>query len=217
MTVKDRGKYSSWHGPDPVLPDPPWDRHPKESNRAWEVFQIYRDIPAHDRTYQVAADRVGKTRALVAQWGSRFRWRERVKHWDVERERAFAEGQLEEIRLMGARHAARAAAAIDALMVPLVVVARRISDPASMAELERQPLSDLLKLAAQTVKPIASLIAAERLARGEPTAIERVDVDVGAAMAAPKLAEVISVAEALGLIGDPDEGEPPRLALAQQS
>jgi hypothetical protein len=204
--------------PEPDLPDPVWERHPKESAPAWEAFSTWRDLPVTERTYTRACEILGKSRSLLSLWAIRFRWQERGRAWDRERERAYANGQLLEIQRMGERHAARAAAAIDALMVPLVVVARRISDPRSMQELEQAPMPELLKLAAQTVRPLAGLIAAERLARGEPTAIERVDVEVGAGSPAPKLAEVIDVVESLGLLTPPvdedGEGSPP-LSLAR--
>lgn len=202
---------SAWPEPIEDLVEPQWDRQPGETDPAWSAFQQFRDTPHVARSYEQVAKAMGRHHMLLARWGAQYRWQERVRAWDRERDRAFAQGQLVEITRMGQRHAARAATAIEAMMVPLQVVASRMHDPLSMEQLARMPFPDLLKLASQTVRPLAALVAVERLSRGEPTAIERTEVIASEGETpAPKLSEVVEILRELGVVDTPSRNWPPK-------
>lgn len=61
--------------------DRPWDRMKGETDLAWSAFQVYLDLP-RPRTYQEVADKLGKSRPLIAKWGSENKWRSRAEWYD---------------------------------------------------------------------------------------------------------------------------------------
>jgi hypothetical protein len=59
----------------------PWERRRDESAPAFAGLVAYRDLE-EGRTLGRAAERVGKSRALLASWSRRHDWAERVFQWD---------------------------------------------------------------------------------------------------------------------------------------
>lgn len=60
----------------------PWDRLPKEGDKAWIAFQIFLNLPAPRRLQEVA-DRLGySSKEMVARWSSRYGWTVRAGHYD---------------------------------------------------------------------------------------------------------------------------------------
>lgn len=55
-----------------------WYKQPNESVQAYEAFMTYLTIPAEDRTYQKAADILGKSHGLMTKWAQVWSWRLRV-------------------------------------------------------------------------------------------------------------------------------------------
>jgi hypothetical protein len=51
----------------------PWERQPKESAPAWEAFVAYRDLGYRRSTAKVARA-LGKSKALIDGWSSRWHW-----------------------------------------------------------------------------------------------------------------------------------------------
>jgi hypothetical protein len=69
----------------------PWERQPGESGRAFAAFVTYRDT-GDSRSYTEVAQKLNKSRTLVARWGTRWRWQNRLSAWErnLEYERQIA-------------------------------------------------------------------------------------------------------------------------------
>lgn len=140
----------------------PWERQPGEPARAFAAFCLYRDMPAHERSLRAVAERLSSkgsgrgrrsTRPLE-RWSTRWRWVERARAWDDEQDRIAREAQLRAVQEMRERHAREAMALQSKALERL-----RQMDPAELSP------RDVLWYFVEAAK-------LERLARGEPDAIE---------------------------------------------
>ena len=64
----------------------PWERQKGESEKAFEAFALYRDMGT-DRTITAVVNELGKSRSLIDRWKDRWKWKERVKEYDVDNDR----------------------------------------------------------------------------------------------------------------------------------
>lgn len=126
-----------------------WDRQKGESRQAFDAFAAHRD--ATTRSLTEVARGLGKSRALLDRWSSRWSWVERSRAWDQFVDQEKQRSQIEEAREIGVRHA-RIAAAIQAKVVERI---RSI-------DIERVSLRDMVYAFDIAVK-------VERLALGMPT------------------------------------------------
>lgn len=84
-----------------------WELQPGESTRAYECFAVYRDL-GPNRTRVAAAEQLKVSTASLKDWFSRNAWEDRVRAYDLERDRA-NRVRLESERLaMRLRHAGTA-------------------------------------------------------------------------------------------------------------
>jgi len=66
----------------------PWERQPEETNAAWRVFQVYRDLPSYHRSIKAAlrvvyGEKGGNNNYHLIRTQSRLnRWEERVAEYD---------------------------------------------------------------------------------------------------------------------------------------
>ena len=65
------------------MSQPPWDRQPRETPKAYAAFAIYRDLPAVDRTIRAAREAGHKaglkgTHRGWQRWANRYGWRDRA-------------------------------------------------------------------------------------------------------------------------------------------
>lgn len=81
----------------------PWDRLPDETEPAYEAFQVYLDLGLK-RSLPRAAAQVGKNKTLLANWSSKYGWRERARQWDSAPRRALAESFEEMARRVAEQH-----------------------------------------------------------------------------------------------------------------
>jgi hypothetical protein len=141
---------------------PPWERQPGESSRAFGAFCVYRDLGPR-RSLRAAAEKFYERRsaAVLRQcntWSSAFHWVERAsardKHLDAEARRA-----QEEARREMAERQAREARALQAKAVERLKVLRP----------EELGPADVLRYFVEAAK-------LERLALGEPDAVQRQEV-----------------------------------------
>ena len=61
--------------------DNPWDRQKGESEKAFEVFVIYRDMGA-ERSITAVSKQLSKSRQLIVRWEAKYQWQERVLCYD---------------------------------------------------------------------------------------------------------------------------------------
>ena len=63
----------------------PWQRQKRESARAFEAFQAYRDM-GPSRSLAKVGEELGKSDTLIERWSSKYRWVERARAWDEEQD-----------------------------------------------------------------------------------------------------------------------------------
>ncbi len=106
----------------------PWEQQAGESGAAHQALLAFRDL-GPKRTLRAAAERVGKSRGLLAGWSARYRWEERVLAWDRQQQRE-AEAALRTAREEALRRQAQDADNLQRLaMAKLGRLVRR--DPAT--------------------------------------------------------------------------------------
>lgn len=155
----------------------PWERQPRESDQAWEAFQIYRDLGV-GRSISQVCEAVSKSRPLLTRWSAQWSWVHRAAEWDRHVDRQRQERVAREQIEMGERHARQAQAYLQALMQPAVAVLEKVrDDPGFFRRMLEDPRTAprVLELLARYASVMPSVANVERLARGEPTTIERVE------------------------------------------
>lgn len=88
-----------------LYPLDPWEKQPKETDKQFEAFQIFRDMPQSTRTRTKVAEQLQKSIQLIYRWSKRNNWKERVQAWDRETDRKERQKRLDEIIKMRAKHA----------------------------------------------------------------------------------------------------------------
>lgn len=152
---------------------PAWERFQGESDPAWQAFVLYRDMGA-DRSLAKVAQQLGKSKQLMDRWSRKHWWRYRVEEWERHQEQQRQLANNAAIEQMAQRHASQAALALNALTIPQRALLERLkSDPNLIETMSHAKLDELLNLAVRTSSALPALMNAERLARGEPTTIER--------------------------------------------
>ena len=70
-------------------PPEPWERQSGESAEAFGAFVMYRDMGADGQKRSLAklGQNLGKTKAQMEHWSSKWNWQERVIAWDDEVDR----------------------------------------------------------------------------------------------------------------------------------
>ncbi len=134
-----------------------WERQKDESNKAYHIFCIYRDM-GPNRSLEKTRQKIGKPAGYIRwlhTWSSKYDWVTRAQAYDDYIERKKREEKEKAILEMAERHA-RLAMAFQQR------VAQRLQeiDP---AELSPADMARWLDIATKL----------ERLSRGEPTEIEK--------------------------------------------
>lgn len=63
----------------------PWDRQPKETEKAYVAFSTWLKLPLSDRTVPAAAKALKKKpvyKKTIEKWKTRFEWNDRAQHYD---------------------------------------------------------------------------------------------------------------------------------------
>lgn len=82
----------------------PWERQPEESTRAFEAFQMYRDMGV-SRNLKAVASKLDKSVALIGRWSTEKSWVKRCEAWDNEQDRVMRLQQIDDIKKMRITHA----------------------------------------------------------------------------------------------------------------
>lgn len=59
-----------------------WDRLPKETDKAWEAFQIYRDM-GPKRSQRAVGRVLSKSSSLMKRWSQKYNWPDRAHAFDA--------------------------------------------------------------------------------------------------------------------------------------
>lgn len=87
----------------------PWNMRPGETAKAYQAFEVYRDM-GPDRSLERVGQALAKTRQSLDGWSTRFEWQARVRAFDEAAAAKAAEKALEDAASVRARQAAHAKA-----------------------------------------------------------------------------------------------------------
>jgi hypothetical protein len=127
-----------------------WEKQRGESRQAFQAFAIYRDM-GPERSYAKTAQRLGKSKKLMDDWGRKWSWQVRVEAWDQELDQKARDEQIRALADMNDRHAKQARLFQSKALQRL-----------NMLQIDELSPSDLIKFFEVAAK-------VERLAMGEPT------------------------------------------------
>ena len=84
----------------------PWDRQPRETEKAYAAFKAYLDMSADggERNLSELARRLSKSRQLLTGWKSRHHWGDRCLAWDKTVMEAERKAAIKERKKMVKRH-----------------------------------------------------------------------------------------------------------------
>lgn len=151
---------------DEDLPDP-WARQKGESEQAYYAFCLYRDQEA-PRGYSRVVSELGKSKTIIARWGSRWAWVDRARMSDRAKQEEVRRSQVKEAVAMARRQATEAAGYQRVLSAPMIALVRKLETPMGVAELERLTFSQLYELSLLSARLFPHIARAEREARGAP-------------------------------------------------
>lgn len=60
----------------------PWLRQPNETPQAYQAYEVYRDTKAGERSQEIVADKLSKSRQLMARWSRNHAWISRCIAYD---------------------------------------------------------------------------------------------------------------------------------------
>ena len=146
----------------------PWDRQPRESEKAFKAFKIFRE---HDgqRTSHVVDEQLQCSGQNIRRWAKKWKWHERAREWDIYQDRIAQEAIIRERLKMIERHAQQGRTLQGIAAQQLLKLQQLQADPQRKLE----PLS---------VRDIAYLMEVgtrmERRALGEPDgkAVPKIEV-----------------------------------------
>jgi len=81
----------------------PWERQPKEGEKPFEAFVIYRDM-GEKRTLKEVAEELHKSYTLIRRWKETWNWEDRVREYDNELQKQAHKQAVKKARGMADRH-----------------------------------------------------------------------------------------------------------------
>jgi hypothetical protein len=150
-----------------------YERQPKEPDRAWFAFVIYRDMGL-DRTLaktaEIYRERYGvqgkpeSTERQMQGWSPRWHWRDRVEAWDMELDRLKRKKEIVAVQEMHQRHLALA----KGLQTLGSLGLQSLIERAKAAQTTKDPV----ELTSKEVNSLVEIgIKLERGSRGEPETV----------------------------------------------
>lgn len=156
----------------------PWQRQKGESEAAFKMFELYRQMEL-PRSMQRLADSLGRHPSTMRDWSAKFKWAERIRAWDNKKQEEAMQAEIEEIRLMHQRHARYSHQYQEVMLAPLRAYLDRFKrDPEMVTKLEELTLPQLLKLITDGARVYPALARTEALARGQATDIVKTEHSV---------------------------------------
>ena len=153
----------------------PWERQPKETDRAYSYFCTFRDM-GPGRSLAKLSVLVNKHLSPLAHLSVKFKWIERVNAWTDELERIKADAVIKELKEMTKRHSNHAQAIENVLMVPVNKFIEKMRS-GQVGDIESMPSKELLKLIFGVADLFPKIVDTERKSRGVPTDITQQKID----------------------------------------
>lgn len=147
----------------------PWERQPKEPDKAFVAFTKYRDQPTDERSVRAVARDLKVHDTQTHRWSAGWAWLERAAAWDRHLDAIAQKEREKQIKDMTRRHAGLANAGLGVLQEPIKELIRRIE--AKELNLAGMNTGDLLRLVRQSAQAIKDLCGVERVARGVPETV----------------------------------------------
>lgn len=81
----------------------PWERQIRETPKAWEAFNVYREL-GPGRSIRQAAEKLGKSDTVLDRWSARWSWVARCAEWDNHLAAVARAAEVREREKMAKRH-----------------------------------------------------------------------------------------------------------------
>ena len=182
----------------------PWAQLPDESRHYMEMFQAFLDL-GPNRTLTAVARQFGITPNALARPSSKFAWKDRARAFDAHLDRVYRAQLDQATRDMADRHASSMAQGLSVLAAPFVALQQRMDDdPEFITSLSNTSARRLLDLAFKAARVMPPMMGAERVARGLPNEIRRIEGTVThehtleLASDADKIAAILNALESAG-------------------
>ena len=180
----------------------PWAQLENETVTQYAHFQYYCSLPLAKRSYRAVAKHYNRANMMTVPKDND--WSGRVAAWDLERARIYQIEVWEELQDMGRRHGPILKDAIEAIAIPLQVMAERMrEDPEGvMEELGEKNLVQLHAMSIKSARALPNMMQTERLVRGLPTEITQ-NIHSGKVehVHTPDLSEVVEILQGLHASG----------------
>jgi len=130
----------------------PWERQPKEGEKPFEAFVIYRDM-GEKRTLKEVAEELHKSYTLIRRWKETWNWEDRVREYDNELQKQAHKQAVKKARGMADRHIdmalkmqLKALAALEKLNPESIDPKNLIALIREATRLERENREDVVRL-----------------------------------------------------------------------
>lgn len=130
----------------------PWERQPKEGEKPFEAFVIYRDM-GEKRTLKEVAEELHKSYTLIRRWKETWNWEDRVREYDNELQKQAHKQAVKKARGMADRHIdmalkmqLKALAALEQLKPESIDPKNLIALIREATRLERENREDVVRL-----------------------------------------------------------------------
>jgi hypothetical protein len=160
-----------------------WERQKIKNNvetvRAYEAFQIYRDL-GPERSFPKVAAIMGVSRQQIGQWSMKYFWTARIIAWEDELAKRRTERIFKETEEMHLRHFKQAKSIATSLMVPVEAFLKKIltnQKTGRKHQFDHMTERELFKLIENIADKLPKVIDVERKSRGEPTNIDTINID----------------------------------------
>ena len=140
----------------------PWEMQKYDTPKAWEAFQVYRDM-GKNRSLVKVAEELHKSTTIIGRWSRKNNWGDRIAAFETEQDRIIRAELTKEIGAMRKRHADIA----SAMLVKAARALQRIPDD----EIKAADISRMVETASKL----------ERLSRGDTSEVVE-ERDGGTAM-----------------------------------
>lgn len=179
----------------------PWDRQLQERSDEYLAFTVYRNM-GPGRSFAQTARELTLAPSTVSTYAKLHNWQDRVAAWDYYQEKIYQAEMAEHARTMARFQIQVARQALEALSAPVTAMLNKMQmDPeGTLAELAAADVGKLLKLAQDSAKVIPSLMAAERLAMGQPTSITHTESVNVHFTDTERIGEILDVLRATGVL-----------------